>query len=59
LSVIAELGNAEMTIEDFLYLQVGDVVKLNRKIDQSEQRVSLRSLRISVLFSPLFSKNQD
>jgi len=33
LSVIAELGNAEMTIEDFLYLQVGDVVKLNRKID--------------------------
>jgi len=33
LSVVAELGNAEMTIEDFLYLQVGDVIKLNRKID--------------------------
>ena len=29
LSVVAELGNADMTIEDFLYLQVGDVIQLN------------------------------
>ncbi|MER2088142.1 flagellar motor switch protein FliM [Sporosarcina sp. JAI121] len=33
LSVIAELGNGKMTIEDFLYLQKGDVIKLDSKIE--------------------------
>lgn len=31
--VIVELGTGEMTIEDFLYLRQGDVISLNRKID--------------------------
>ena len=33
LPVVAELGTAEITIEDFLYLRLGDVIALNRKID--------------------------
>ncbi|WP_342512596.1 flagellar motor switch protein FliM [Sporosarcina sp. FSL K6-1522] len=33
LTVTTELGQGRMTVEDFLYLQVGDVVSLNRKID--------------------------
>ncbi len=33
LSIIAELGHGQMTIDEFLYLQVGDVIKLDRKID--------------------------
>ena len=32
LPIIAELGNGKMTVEDFLYLQVGDVISLDRKI---------------------------
>ncbi len=34
LEVIAELGNTEISIEDFLLMQVGDVVQLNQKISQ-------------------------
>lgn len=33
LPVVAELGYGKMSVEDFLYLQVGDVVSLDRKID--------------------------
>ena len=33
LPIIAELGNGQMTVEDFLYLQVGDVISLDRKIE--------------------------
>lgn len=34
LPVIAELGSAEITIEDFLFLNVGDVIQLDQKIDE-------------------------
>lgn len=34
LSVVAELGNAEISIEDFLLLQFGDVIQLNQKISE-------------------------
>lgn len=34
LEVIAELGNTEISIEDFLLMQIGDVVQLNQKISQ-------------------------
>src|SRR5690606_25183824 len=33
LPVVAELGRGQMTIEEFLYLQAGDVISLDRKID--------------------------
>ncbi|RKQ19802.1 flagellar motor switch protein FliM [Ureibacillus endophyticus] len=33
LPVIAELGTTDITIEDFLYLSVGDVIQLDKKID--------------------------
>lgn len=33
LSVVAELGNGRMTVEDLLYLELGDVISLDRKID--------------------------
>lgn len=32
LEVVAELGNTEISIEDFLLMQIGDVVQLNQKI---------------------------
>jgi flagellar motor switch protein FliM len=31
--VTAELGNADITIDDFLMLDIGDVIQLNRRID--------------------------
>ncbi len=34
LEVVAELGNADISIEDFLSLQYGDVIQLDQKIDQ-------------------------
>ncbi|MFJ8261528.1 flagellar motor switch protein FliM [Rummeliibacillus sp. NPDC094406] len=34
LEVVAELGNSDISIEDFLLLQYGDVIQLNQKIDQ-------------------------
>ena len=34
LEVVAELGNTEISIEDFLLMQIGDVVQLNQKISQ-------------------------
>lgn len=34
LPVIAELGTTEITIEDFLFLNVGDVIQLDQKIDE-------------------------
>lgn len=33
LPLIAELGNSEITIEDFLFLDVGDVIQLNKSIE--------------------------
>ena len=33
LPIVAELGQGSLSVEDFLYLQVGDVVSLDRKID--------------------------
>jgi len=33
LSVVVELGRGKMTIEDFLYLELGDVISLDHKID--------------------------
>ena len=33
LPITTELGHGAMSIEDFLYLQVGDVISLDRKID--------------------------
>lgn len=33
LDIIAELGNGQMTVEELLYLEIGDVFSLNRKID--------------------------
>ncbi len=33
LPIIAELGQGKMTIEELLYLEVGDVISLDRKID--------------------------
>lgn len=33
LSVVAELGNGRMTVEELLYLELGDVISLERKID--------------------------
>ena len=33
LSVVAELGNGRMTVEELLYLELGDVISLDRKID--------------------------
>jgi flagellar motor switch protein FliM len=33
LPIVAELGQGQMTVEDFLHLQVGDVISLDRKID--------------------------
>ena len=33
LPIIAELGNGKMTVEELLYLEKGDVISLNRKID--------------------------
>ncbi|WP_301108971.1 flagellar motor switch protein FliM [Sporosarcina sp.] len=34
LPIIAELGKGEISIEDFLYLQMGDVISLNTKIEE-------------------------
>lgn len=34
LPIIAELGNGQMTIDEFLHLEVGDVLSLDRKIDE-------------------------
>ncbi|HWI49678.1 MAG TPA: flagellar motor switch protein FliM [Rummeliibacillus sp.] len=34
LEVVAELGNSDISIEDFLLLQYGDVIQLNQKISQ-------------------------
>src|SRR5690606_20360463 len=34
LPVVAELGEGEISVEDLLYLQIGDVISLNRKIDE-------------------------
>lgn len=34
LSVVAELGNGRMTVEELLYLEQGDVISLDRKIDE-------------------------
>ncbi|RIW36415.1 flagellar motor switch protein FliM [Bacillus salacetis] len=31
--VVAELGNSDITIDDFLMLDIGDVIQLNRRID--------------------------
>lgn len=44
LPVIAELGKSVITVEDLLALKVGDVLKLNTKID-SEIEVSIGSKR--------------
>ncbi|MFC4409208.1 flagellar motor switch protein FliM [Chungangia koreensis] len=33
LPIIAELGESEITIEDFLFLDVGDVIQLNKSIE--------------------------
>ena len=33
LPIVAELGNGEMTVEELLHLEKGDVISLNRKID--------------------------
>lgn len=33
LPIIVELGQGQMSVEEFLYLQVGDVISLNTKID--------------------------
>lgn len=33
LQVVAELGHGKMSIQDFLYLEVGDVISLDSKID--------------------------
>ena len=33
LPIVVELGNGKMTIEDFLHLQAGDVISLDRKIE--------------------------
>ncbi|CAM3077611.1 flagellar motor switch protein FliM [Filibacter tadaridae] len=33
LPIVAELGTGRMTVEDFLYLQKGDVLSLDRKVD--------------------------
>ena len=33
LPIIAELGNGKMTVEELLYLEKGDVISLDRKID--------------------------
>ena len=30
--IVAELGTTDISIEDFLYLQLGDVIQLNAKI---------------------------
>ena len=34
LPIIAELGQSEITIEEFLQLSVGDCIELNKKIDE-------------------------
>ncbi len=34
LPIVAELGNGQMSIEEFLHLEKGDVLSLNRKIDE-------------------------
>ncbi|KXH79989.1 flagellar motor switch protein FliM [Sporosarcina sp. HYO08] len=34
LSIAAELGNGQMTVDDFLHLQVGDVISLDQKINE-------------------------
>ncbi|MBP2240136.1 flagellar motor switch protein FliM [Cytobacillus eiseniae] len=34
LPVVGELGNSEFSIQDFLLLDIGDVIELNRQIDQ-------------------------
>lgn len=34
LSVVAELGQSEITIEEFLNLNIGDCIELNQKIDE-------------------------
>ncbi|MBE1553454.1 flagellar motor switch protein FliM [Sporosarcina limicola] len=34
LTVVGELGQGQMTVEDFLYLQIGDVISLDTKIDE-------------------------
>ena len=33
ISIVAELGNTDISIEDLLYLQLGDVIQLNTKIE--------------------------
>ncbi len=33
LDLIAELGATDITIEDFLFMNVGDVIQLDKKID--------------------------
>ena len=33
LPLVAELGTTDISIEDFLYLQLGDVIQLNTKIE--------------------------
>ncbi|SOB93061.1 flagellar motor switch protein FliM [Ureibacillus xyleni] len=35
LPLIAELGTTDITIEDFLYMSIGDVIQLDQKIDDS------------------------
>lgn len=35
LPLIAELGTTDITIEDFLYMNVGDVIQLDQKIDDA------------------------
>ncbi len=34
MKLIAELGKADITIEDFLYMNIGDVIQLDKKIDE-------------------------
>ena len=33
ISIVAELGQTDISIEDLLYLQLGDVIQLNTKIE--------------------------
>jgi len=35
ISIVAEIGKTEISIQDFLYLDIGDVIDLNAHLDQS------------------------
>lgn len=71
LTMIAELGTGQLTIEDFLYLQLGDVISLNRKIDDplivkvgeipkfTAQPGHLRSQMAVQIIEPLIGGDED